>query len=317
MACWGYLALAGGLWLAMRELGDQSWAGALLLFAPRWPYAVPLVLLWPWALVMRRWWSVAATAMASMVMIGPVLGFRVAMPRATAERGELRLLSCNIHRQNLDAAKLASYIESVKPEVVALQGWSDMHQEALFPEGQWEVHRQGELLLASRFPVGRIETLKLADDPDVAVGEQGSAALYEIRMPRGTVSLISLHLASPHAGLNSMWSDKGERLADNVARREREAAKVRELAGRTQGTLVFAGDFNTTSESPIFRQFWGDFTDAFLERGFGLGFTYWNNHTQIRIDHVVVDASCDVLNCWVGPDVNAAHRPLVADIDFR
>ena len=42
--------------------------------------------------------------------------------------------------------------------------------------------------------------------------------------------------------------------------------------------------------SPIFREHWGGFADAFSECGWGLGYTYLNTHTQIRIDHVHVIA---------------------------
>ena len=318
LACWGYLAFLVGVGIVMHELGDRWWPASLLLFGPRWPLACPLLLLLPWALAARNWRSAGALAGAAVALLVPVLGFRVSIPGARSERADLRLLSCNIHRQHLDAAKLAAFIAAERPDIVALQGWSDMHQEALFGESGWEIRRDGELLLASRFPLGDVQALEISDpDPDVPAGERGSAALYEVKLPQGAIHLVSLHLASPHAGLNSLASDRGAKLADNIERRWRESEKLGEFLERVQGTLLLAGDFNTVSESPLFRERWAGFEDAFSECGTGLGYTYLINHTQLRIDHILADASCGFVRCRVGPDVNAAHRPLVADIEFR
>jgi endonuclease/exonuclease/phosphatase family metal-dependent hydrolase len=318
-ACWCYLIGVVSLWLAFRELGDRCWIGTVLLMAPRWPYAVPLIVLVPWAALARRWRSLGVAAVAAGVVLFAVMGFRIALPGG-AERGDLRLLTCNIHRQHLDARLLAEYISAVQPDIVALQGWTDVHQEMLFADGGWEQRRVGELLLASRNHIAQVTPLTLADAPEVPAGEQGSAALFELQSPRGAVSLIVLHLASPHAGLNSMWTDGGGRLAKNVERRGNESARVREAAERALsagGVVLLAGDFNTAGDSPLFRDCWGEFSDAFEQRGTGFGYTYVINHTQLRIDHVLADPSCHVLHCSVGPDVGAAHRPLVADVDIR
>ena len=50
--------------------------------------------------------------------------------------GEVRLLTCNIHRQHLDTADFAKFIATVRPDVIALQGWSDMHRAALVARGK-------------------------------------------------------------------------------------------------------------------------------------------------------------------------------------
>jgi endonuclease/exonuclease/phosphatase family metal-dependent hydrolase len=312
-----YLLATIALWVVLRETGDRWWPGTFLLLAPRWPFAFPLILLGPWALVTRHWKSIVATGAATMVMLFMVMGFNIATPRLGKERSQLRLLSCNIHRQHLDTALMAEYIADVKPDVVALQGWSDL-QLSLFEGTTWNVQRVGEILVASRFPIGEVRPLAISeDDGDHTEDVRGNAVAFEIKLPQGVIHLISLHLASPHAGLASMWSDRGDRLANNIERRWRESERLREAVDHIQGTLLLAGDFNTVSESPLLREHWADFSDAFLERGTGLGFTYLVNHTQIRIDHILADSSCEVARCWVGPDVRAAHRPLVADIDFR
>jgi endonuclease/exonuclease/phosphatase (EEP) superfamily protein YafD len=315
--CATYLGLMVALWLVMRLGGDRWWPGTLLLLAPRWPYAAPLAALCPWAIARRRWWGLGTAGLGAAFLLVFVLGFHFRLPRGAAKHGDVRLLTCNIHRQHLDAPRLAAFIDEVRPDVVTLQGWSEMHRDALFQGGDWDVRHEGEILIASRFPIASVTPITLANDPDAPPGEQGAAMEVEVRTPRGPVRLLGLHLASPHAGLNEMLTDGGHKLAANISRRWQESRQLRELADRTETPLLLAGDFNSVGESPIFREDWGGFADAFDRCGSGLGYTYVVGHTQIRIDHILTDASWSVASCWVGPDVSAAHRPLVADLNFR
>lgn len=310
-----YAMCALAVWLAMREFGDRHWLGTVLLLSPRWVFAVPLVVLWPWALAARARGALLMVGAATVCLLWLVLGMTISMPHGE-RRGDLRLLTCNIHRQNLDAPRMLAYLGEVKPDVVALQGWTDIHKDLLFQEG-WEVRRMGELLIASHFPIVSATSIQLEIDPDLPLGEQGSAGVFELQTPRGVVHLISLHLASPHSGLNTMWSDRGAKLESNIRRRAEESSHVREVAEGIPGPLLITGDFNTVSESPMFREHWGGMADAFGTCGLGLGYTYLIRTTQLRIDHILGDDSVQFESCWVGPDVHAAHHPLIADITLR
>ncbi len=252
---------------------------------------------------------------ATVCLLWLGLGLTVSMPRGGGRRGNVRLLTCNIHRQNLDAQRMLEYLGEVKPDVVALQGWSEIHKDSLFQEG-WEVRRVGELLIASRIPIISATPIEFEEDTSMSLGEQGAAALFELQSARGPIRLISLHLASPHSGLNTMWSDRGAKLESNIRRRARESSRVQEAIGGTSGPLLIAGDFNTVAESPMFREYWGGWADAFGTCGLGLGYTYVIHTTQLRIDHILGDESVRFERCWVGPDVHAAHRPLIADIEI-
>jgi endonuclease/exonuclease/phosphatase family metal-dependent hydrolase len=217
----------------------------------------------------------------------------------------------------LDAKALAEFIAEVQPNVVALQGWSDVNQAALFQGSGWNVHREGELLVASRFPIASVAPVDLTDSEGTPAGERGAAGVFELTSPSGPVYLLNMHLASPHAGLISFGVDKGSKLTGNIERRWRESDIVRGAAERVPGPLLLAGDFNTTDDSPIFRENWAEYTDAFSERGAGLGYTYLINLTQLRIDHILADSSWKVERCWVGPKVGSPHRPLIADLNTR
>lgn len=308
-----YLLGVLAVWLAMRTFGDRHWLGTVLLLSPRWVFAGPLVVLWAWTLAARARIAALILGMATIFLLWLDLGLVVSMPHAGERTGNLRLLTCNIHRQNLDAQRMLDYLEEVKPDVVALQGWSEIHKNSLFQSG-WDVSRLGELLLASRLPIISAVPIPFEEDPSIPLGEQGAAAIFELQSTRGPVHLINLHFASPHAGLNSMWSDLGAKLEANIRRRAQEWSLVEQMADTRPGTLLVVGDFNTVPESPLFREHFSGLVDAFGARGFGLGYTYVVHTTQLRIDHILGVDSVQFERCWVGPDVHAAHRPLIADI---
>jgi len=317
VACWAYLLLVASVWLFMRQMGDRWWLATLLLIVPRWPFLLPVLGLGPLVFASKSWWQRGVVATATVMVLIMLMGFRVAMPASAPDRGDLRLLTFNVHRQHVDADQLARYIATVNPDVIAIQDWSSADNGALLTGNGWNVHREGELLVASHYPIGKVTPIDFSDVSDVPKAERGSAACFELLTPNGPINLINVHLASPHSGLLTVIRDSGQVLAQNVETRWGESEKIRDLVDHTPEPLILAGDFNTTDDSPIFREDWGDFTDAFSERGSGFGYTYLIDHTQLRIDHILTGQACRPIRCWVGTEAGSPHRPLVGDFMLR
>jgi vancomycin resistance protein VanJ len=319
IACWGYLLTIVALWLFLRQWGDQWWPATVLLLGPRWPFAAPAVVLWLGVIAARRRGPALIMTAATVALLGLLLGVRVSLPAGSDERGDVRLLTCNIHRRQVDPYRLAAFIAATRPDVVALQDWSSAHDDALFTDGEWHVRREGELLVASRFPIVRVTPVAFNEPADAAAAanERGAAACFDLETPGGPVRLINVHFASPHSGLLTFMEDRGHKLDGNVARRWRESAAVRDVVEASTDPVLITGDFNTTDDSPIFREHWSDFADAFTDRGLGIGYTYLNRRTQLRIDHVMAGPAWQPVRCWVGPAVGSPHRPLVADLLLR
>src|SRR3954468_22974479 len=74
ITCWAYLALAITLWFVLRWTGDRWWVGTLLLFGPRWPWTLPLIVLIPAALLIRRRSIWIPLLCAAWVVVFPVMG---------------------------------------------------------------------------------------------------------------------------------------------------------------------------------------------------------------------------------------------------
>src|SRR5438045_2652926 len=61
-SAWLYLMLVLVLWLTLRTTGDRWWVATILMFGPRWPVALPLLVVLPASFVRRIGRSVAVVA---------------------------------------------------------------------------------------------------------------------------------------------------------------------------------------------------------------------------------------------------------------
>jgi endonuclease/exonuclease/phosphatase (EEP) superfamily protein YafD len=132
------------------------------------------------------------------------------------------------------------------------------------------------------------------------------------------VHCFNLHLATPRWGLLAVvFGSPGgiDKLQANSDLRRDQSAAIRRRASSLDGPVLLAGDFNTPLESTIYRQCWSAYTNAFSAAGLGWGNTHLTRHTAVRIDHVLASRDWRVRRCWVGPDVGAAHRPVIADLE--
>src|SRR5258706_1563810 len=320
VACWLYLVCALSLWLFLRSEADHRWIATLILFGPRWIALTPLLILLPAALILRRR-SLLALLGASGLILFPVMGlcvpWRAAIAReaTTDEVPSLRVLTCNIHRTDLDAAAFAEVIASTHPDVVALQDWTSRY-DAIFPAtAGWYMVREDELCLVSRYRIRKIRDLGESWD----VKMPGAAVCFELALPQGPVNFVNLHLASPHRAFEGALHRGSEgrlQIEQNSDVRSRQSPAVSGFVPESGAGALLAGDFNTPQESELFVRSWTPFADAFATGGFGWGYTYHARWTAVRIDHILSGRAWRCQRCWVGPDVGSPHRPLIADLEW-
>src|SRR5207244_8594704 len=51
--CWLYAATVFGLWVLLGTAADRAWPATLVMYGPRWLWALPLLILLPVAAVVR------------------------------------------------------------------------------------------------------------------------------------------------------------------------------------------------------------------------------------------------------------------------
>ena len=313
---WLYLAAVLMICVLLHATADHWWPGTLLMFGPRWVWALPLAVLAPAALAIRPrvLWHLLA---ALVLVVGPVMGFRLPWGRLLAEETGgpgVRVLTCNTHGGRLDARALAELIAETRPDVVALQEWSGENEAAVFGRGEWFVRTDNPLGLASRYPIRGAEALGYHE-----LGGKGSVVRYELETPGGTLHFFNVHLASAREGLEAVLQTRWRGIPAvraNTALRWHESEVVSRWAGEVDGPVLLAGDFNMPTVSAIYRRHWGHYANAFSAAGLGTGYTKFTPRSGIRIDHVLAGPGWRCRRCWVGPDVGSDHRPVLADLEW-
>lgn len=318
--CNVYLLSLVAIMLLIWQWGDVWWPATVLLFSPRWVIALPMLALLPLAMVCNRKSLITLTASTAM-LIWPIMGLRLSRDQSADNRAPfLRVMTCNIHRHQLNADEFKSLVDQLRPDVIALQDWSSVHEAELFGGSTWRCRRDGELFLATRYPIIKVSSISLEEPPAPSWKiRPGQAMYYHLQTPLGPVSLINLHLASPHEGLQALRefeSDAADQIQFNSHEREMESASILKFVDGLRGPLVILGDFNTPSESAVYSENWDGLLDAFDARGFGFGITHVSTASSVRIDHILLGSGWDVRQCWLGQAAGSPHRPLVADLQL-
>ncbi len=310
--CWLYLVLALGAWALLRA-ADAWWPATFLMFSPRGLLVFPLALLLPIALALRRR-CLAVLLLTGSIIAGPVMGLclPLRLPLGRVQGQRLRLLTCNMHYHEQNIARLEQLVDEAQPDLVALQEWPLSARCEALEGADWHVERIRGLYLASRFPIRQVKLLGTD-----SMGEQGLVKRYVLETPAGAITLFNLHFATPRYDLHRVVHEQQRAAPDLDANSELRALQSAFVAGeanKEDGPVLLCGDFNTPPESVLFRHVWDRYTDAFGVAGWGWGYTFINNRTAVRIDHILAGPGWHCERAWVGPDVGSLHRPLLADL---
>jgi len=319
--CWSYLLLVSALLASTFLLGDRWWFATFVLFGPRWVSAVPLILLFPSAVVWN-WRALLPLGLVFIVVCGPLMGLclKGEQPRGGGME-TLRVLSCNINAGMFDASALVAAVLGNGVDVVALQEcprelWLEL------PPG-WQMLREGNLALLSRHRISPGQSLQALHPPHR--WPRTTLLSCVIHTPLGVVNFCTVHLPSPRYGLLTVLDRKTvlsparlPMLRAETSYRRRCSEDVRRVVASLPQPVIVAGDFNMPVESTIYRRDWGELHNAFSSSGSGYGWTERVSvrgiPIKVRIDHILTDGGFTARSCATGRDVGSDHLPLMADI---
>lgn len=322
---YGYLACVATVWALFRLQGDRWWFATLLMYGPRWIYVVPFIVLVPVVLFLQPR-LILPLGCTGAVAIGSLMGFYV--PWRTWGQSSptaLRVLSFNIERYQATGQDFSTLLNQNQPDLIAVQEcagvgpWTDWWPE----HHKWHTIHRGEMLIASRFPIKRVE-VSYSRFPSHR--QPILNAIYcVLATPQGDIGFCNLHFDTPRRALSTVLDRKSFLNLDNAAYadyrlecRSQESADLLDWLNRFPEPKVIAGDFNMTSDSPIYRRDWNHFANAFQQAGWGFGFTKQTiirrQQYGLRIDHVLTDGNWNPVRAWVGPDLGSDHLPLLANI---
>ena len=319
---WVYVVALLAVVLLIHRLSDEWWPASLVLFGPRWLWALPLLVLVPAALRWHRR-SLWLLAVAALVWLVAVAGWVLPSPQTLSgpdEPTELRVLTYNMGEGHFAPGEIVAWLDDLAPQIAVFQECVELIEPVrkLLVQHGWRVEVQYGSCLASRFPVRRVE----ARDPSAIHKMYGSGIVvrYEIETPGRVVNVINVHLATIRQGLNALrfrlWGGISE-LESNLEQRDLESLLAHAFAIQSNGPLLVAGDFNMPVESAIYRRYWSDLRNAFSCAGYGFGTSKETRWHGIRIDHVLLGPGWSCLRTRVGPDMGGDHRPMIADLAWH
>lgn len=325
VAVWGYLVLVLIFWQVLQRTGDAWWPGTVLLFSPRWFFAVPVSVLLLLVLLRRRWLLSAPLIAALLVVVFPFMGYNWPHGSGGATGGgkPLRVVTCNTHMGDFDQLKLSQLIRDTAADIVVLQEFSPKVVLAA-PPGWGMIAEKGFAVL-SRYSMEGLQIVSMP--PPGETWQKPQMLQTVVKTPVGPVAVCSVHLPTPRFGLQELFdrktlirpSRKGG-VIRNTRYRLEAARMVQQAVNKLAMPVIVAGDFNTPTESRLFQEVWGGYKNAFSETGSGYGYTQRVRFSGLRyssrIDHILTSNELKPLTSAVGPDVGSDHLPLIADIGW-
>jgi vancomycin resistance protein VanJ len=298
----------------LRVVSESNWIGTLLLFSPRWMFALPLFVLIPVATWKKRT-ALIPLALAGLIWLVPLSGLRTNWPRSgdTHPPGGLRVITCNMQGGGIDYLAFNAYLQETQPDIVLLQEWTDGHRAAAFRDDEWKLVESGGLWVASRLPITAIDGL-----PRGRLPLSAAAGGFRVETAYGEVQIVNVHLPTPRDGISAVLHRRLRGIAAleaNTAARREVSAVARQFCSELASVDIVAGDFNMPVESSIYRADWGDLRNAFSDSGFGWGGTKQTNWHSVRIDHVLFSPAWKCIHASVGPNVGSDHRPVFAVLE--
>ncbi len=256
-----------------------------------------LALLATWPPALKVAMCAAALAICALNMIS----MRRAMPISPSGARDgvmLRVVFANVLDSSEEFGPLVEWVRSEKADIllaceVTPRGVSALRAlEPQLPFGHGL--RRGEVMILSRLPLAESQV-----DPSLSFVRLASAA---IATPAGPVQLVVAHPPAPR--------DRAQAVTN-----ARTIAATGSVAGKAQGGVIVAGDFNSTPWNPAFR--------AMVARA-GLAFgpgalkptwpTWLPAWLGLPLDHILVGGGCTIVERRHGPNTGSDHRPILADI---
>jgi len=312
-----YFAVLCLLWVAPHWPRDFWWLANFFQIVPLWLLAVPLGFLILMSSLFRHKSLWVIHGLSCLILFVGIMGFE--FPSRSQELKNAQYVTLRVATVNLgttvDLEKLTAFISRTKPDIMAFQEVYSHHQKLLknfFPKEEWDLFFQGQLGLASRL---RILDSELVDRR--ALGEWGGVvAKFVLQGSTGPLYLYNVWLESPREGVEAVMYRRWEGIQDMKRVTDVQVAESHGVSDWTGGNspVLVMGDFNQLISSPIYREYWSHFNNAFSEIGFGFGYTKYTSWHGVRIDHLLYDSRWVPMKSLVGPDLGADHRPLITDM---
>lgn len=265
-------------------------------------YAVTLLA----ALSRLRLLSAAALLLVviHLVLTAPDLPFR--RSGIVGQGPSFSLVTANVLGSNRRAGDAARALFDLDPDVLVILELTPPIRDALEASGLLRHYpHRFENPRTDFFGSGIYSRFPVSDARRLDVGRRPFARA-KLSVEGRQVALVAVHTLQPLAGTATIRA---------------QLDQLRALAGKIDGALVLAGDFNATRQNRPFRQLLDSrLRDAHLDRGRGLART-WPTHWPLPpfalIDHVLVSDELAVRDIAEFQIPGSDHRGVISHLQLR
>ena len=319
-ACWLYAVSIVGfvvLWIGWPQL--PPFLALISSFAPF--LFVPALVVFLLAGIMRSKSVLIASGVVSVVFIG--LYGPLFLPRlghlACQASEELRVMTFNLGLHLGQPEELLRIIEEQEADIVAVQ--------EMTPEMAWLFEQELGLLypynvsapetettgLFSRYPIVKEEWIE-------PVGGGRSYIQAVVEWSDEAVTIFVVHPLPP--GLE-WYRDTTIPIGLNDINPQRQIEEVTRRAASTKGFVLILGDFNMNEYARGYSIIAEEFVDAYLEAGWGFGFTFPKglrvNEMTVpgpftRVDYIFHSRDLYANRTWVGCGGGSDHCYVLAEL---
>ena len=300
---WLLLAATAGF-AALRAIGLEEDSGRFFALVTLTPILLlPAYVVLVAGAVLRRWIVVAIALLvvgAHLAWTAPDLRWwRLDQPRTEGEA--FTLAAANVRYDNARSEDAVAALRELDADVLVVTELSQAWADALAGERPHVAAdpRPGTFGsgVYSRFPIGDVRRFELVGHPALQV---------ELDAPGGPVTLVAVHTLQPLSDVE-------------VLRRQlRELDELRASLRRDGRQVVFAGDFNATSQHRGFRRLLDHgLRDAHRERGRGRVRTWPEDRWHppfAALDHVLVSGGIAVEDAGTARIPGSDHRAVTATL---
>jgi len=315
------------------------------LFGLAYPYIaaanVGMVIVW---ILFRKWYALFS-AIALAAGFGYIHNFIRFANHGKEEHHDLKLMSYNVRLFNIyesgeknTHSKMLQLMRNEDPGILCLQEYfvkgDPAAGERKLKEGiggqrytHFKLIKSGT---ASRYGIATVSRYPIIHRGDVIHPGSSSLTIYsDIVVDTDTFRVYNNHLQSFRLRrvegnlLSEITGEEKGSSMDNIsgiycslmqgfASRALQVDRVRRHMESSPYPVIVAGDFNDTPVSYTYRVMRRGLNDAFVEAGYGAGFTYRGKYPPNRIDYVLYSEEIECTDFDIVKVRYSDHYPVIA-----
>lgn len=239
--------------------------------------------------------------------------------------------------------EMLATIHSYEPDAICMQDFVDYENKNDIPSIRVQLDSMGykfyfcsnDKVIARNFMmyagVAIFSKTAFSDTTRISIGGTDNANMIfaDMQLNNKPFRLVTAHLQSfkllryPDENKSDTQTvNKNNSTLNTIIETEKihqsQVKVVRSVIDSTNLPVIYCGDINTIPASYNYRTLRGEnLQDAFLEKGWGFGSTFYNYLPALRIDVCLADKKFSVSQCKVLKKKLSDHYPVITDIKWK